>query len=187
VRRHTNTDRCQLSTGGPVCRAARFRLQVLVLPAPVAVVKRPSTRALLIVLLLVSCAAAWFWLRPYSWNPDPAARFRIENARLTPDQEYRWLDLHLKRTGDLDHDLQKPIRLHTSTGRLIEPADITLAYDGGAPPSELWLKFWLESGDLNGPLELRINDGTLVVKSSTTAPVLDADHSAAKVYSSPNW
>ena len=54
----------------------------------------------------------------------------------------------------------------------LEPADTTLGGKGDQAVAELWLKFWLESADLEGPLTLHLNDGKLTVKSANGVPGL---------------
>ncbi len=68
----------------------------------------------------------------------------------------------------------KPVLLITARGREIEAADTTLAGAADQATSELWLKFWLESEDMAGPLKLRINDGSLVIKANSGTPNLGA-------------
>jgi len=133
---------------------------------------RPHLTRILAALLLVSTAfAGWIWFRPFDFSPDPAARFRIDRAALRRDHAYFWLDLHLQRSGKIAHDLTKPIRLLTSSGRILEPADVTLVSSGEAKDcDEIGLKFWLRDSDLAGSLDLRINDGTLRVKSNPGIP-----------------
>ena len=70
----------------------------------------------------------------------------------------------------------KPVRLITAAGRELQPADTTLggSKDGGT--TDLWFKFWLETRDLDGPLKLQVNDGTLVLRSGTGVPRLGASN-----------
>jgi hypothetical protein len=134
---------------------------------------RPMTRILAALLLLSMAFAAWMWFRPFDVFPDPAARFHIDRAALRRDRSFFWLDLHLLRNKGAVHDLNKPIRLKTSSGREIEPADITLGSPGLAKDcDEITLKFWLPETDVAGPLQLHLNDGTLRVKSSSGIPSL---------------
>ena len=137
-------------------------------------VTRKILRGFLVVALLVSAAfAAWSWLRPYAWTVDPAARCKVVGSQVKPDRSNYWLDVHLKVTPGKTHDLSKPVRLCTATDRELEPADTTLAGDQGGGTTDLWLKFWLESSDIQGPLTLRINDGALVIKANSGMPALD--------------
>jgi hypothetical protein len=143
-----------------------------VLVSPVRV-KRPTLRAFLVVALLVSSAfAAWSWFRPYVWSVDPAAKCKVIGCQLKKDGSFFWVDAHLKVTPGQTHDLMKPVRLITAAGRELEPADTTLGGETGGGTTDLWFKFWLESADMSGPLKLRINDGTLVIRSGSGAPNL---------------
>lgn len=149
-------------------------------------VKRTTLRAILVLALLASSAfAAWSWLRPYAWNPDPAARCKIEGAQVRKDQSYHWVDLHLKINPGQTHDLAKPVRLLTHAGRELEPADTTLGGDQGGGTTDLWFKFWLEPGDIEGPLTLLINDGKLLVKSESGVP--DLGETNVKYYVTQHW
>ena len=58
-----------------------------------------------------------------------------------------------------------------------EPADTTSAGTTQQPITEIWLKFWLEPTDLDGPLILHLNDGKLVVKASNGPPDLGSSNS----------
>ncbi len=137
-------------------------------------VKRPTLRVFLVAALLVSAAfAAWSWFRPYAWNPDPAAKCKVIGCQVKKDGSFFWLDAHLKVSSGQTHDLMKPVRLITAAGRELEPADTTLGSETGGVTTDLWFKFWLESADMSGPLELRINDGSLVIRSGSGSPKLD--------------
>lgn len=130
-----------------------------------------------LVLLLISLTlslvfAGWQWLRPYDWNADPAARYHIVHASLERDHSYHWLGLRLDHTTGDDHDLSRPVRLVTAAGREIEPADITMEGTPEEGVSGLAFRFWLEKGDLDGPLDLRLNGGTLRVRSGSGEPAL---------------
>ena len=140
-------------------------------------VKRPTLRGFLVVALLVSTAfAAWSWLRPYAWSVDPAARCKVVGSQVRKDGSYFWLDARLKVSPGKTHDLMKPVRLITAAGRELEPADTTLGGETRGGTTDLWFKFWLESADLNGPLELRINDGSLVIRSGSGIPRLGSSN-----------
>lgn len=151
-----------------------------------AVVKRAKFRALLVVVLMVSLGfAVWSWFRPYAWNVDPTARCEVVGARVKRDHAFFWMDLHLKVSRGETHDLMKPVRLLTSAGKELEPADTTL---GGSPDggtTDLWFKYWLEKSDLEGPLSLRINDGSLVIKSNPGIPALGS--SDAEYFTTHRW
>lgn len=149
-------------------------------------VKRWTLRGFLIVALLVSTvAAAWSWLRPYAWNADSEARCEVVGCQVRRDQSYFWVDAHLKVISGQTHDLMKPVRLLTAAGRHLEPADTTLGGGSDGGTREIWLKFWLESGDMNGPLHLRINDGLLVLKSNSGMPSLGASN--AEYFVTNHW
>ena len=140
-------------------------------------VRRAILRKFLIVaLLFCSGFAAWTWFRPYAWDVDPAARCKVVGAQVRSDLSFFWVDVHLKVTPGQSHDLLKPVRLRTADGRELEPADTTLSGADGQGTTDLWFKFWLESRDLTGPLVLRINDGTLVLKANPGMPALGSSN-----------
>ena len=135
--------------------------------------KRRNFRIFLWVCLLLSAGfAAWMWLRPYQWNSDSAARCKILETLVTRDQSYIWVNCHLQVDPGASHDMQKPIRLETANGTMHDPADTTVAGTAQQAITEIWLKFWLEPTDLDGPLILHLNDGKLVVKATTGVPAL---------------
>jgi hypothetical protein len=136
-------------------------------------VNRSILRAFLVVGLLLSAAfSAWSWLRPYAWSMDPGARCKVIGSQVKKDASFFWVDTHLKVTPGQTHDLSKPVRLITAAGRELEPADTTLGGQTDGGTTDLWFKFWLDSADLNGPLKLRINDGSLVIRSGSGIPQL---------------
>lgn len=142
--------------------------------------------ALLLVLLALSLAfAGWQWFRPYDWSADPAARFRIVHAAVKRDHSYLWLDLYLKKAGEREHDLEKPVVLRLADGREIEPADTTFEGEDGQPSQALGFRFWLEEKDFAGPLDLRLNDGSLSVRSGSGLPAIPADSSS--FFTHRNW
>lgn len=94
---------------------------------------------------------------------------------VTRDRLYFWIHVRLKVNSGETHDLQKPVTLATASGKILEPADTTFAGSDPLVPSDIWLKFWLESADATGPLKLRINDGELMVKSGSGIPELDGE------------
>lgn len=139
---------------------------------------RKSSRKLLVAAFVLSAVfAAWAWFRPYEWAADPGARCRIVGCQVKQDRSNFWVDLRLKVRASEEHDLMKPVLLRTASGRQIEPADTTMVGDEGKPMRELWIKFWLEQQDLDGGLELQINDGRLSVRSSRGLPLLGEDGS----------
>lgn len=91
---------------------------------------------------------------------------------MTRDQSFYWLNLHLKVNPGMNQDLKKPVRLEVSPGVYLEPADTTLVGEDGQAIREIWFKFWLESGQLQNPLTLHLNDGKLSIKSSSGTPDL---------------
>lgn len=72
----------------------------------------------------------------------------------------------------MSHDLQKPVYLQTASGTQLQPADTTLAGEDGKTTTEIWFKFWLDSPQIKGPLNLHLNDGHLAIKRSAMAPEL---------------
>ena len=147
---------------------------------------RSRFRGLLIIGLLASTGfAAWTWFRPYSWSPDPAARCRVVGSQLRKDQSFYWLELHLKVNDGETHDLARPVLLVMADGREIEPADTTLGGSEERGTSDLWFKFWLEEADLQQPLRLRINEGSLVIRSGTGVPRLGASNQ--KFFATSGW
>ena len=75
-------------------------------------------------------------------------------------------------TPGLTHDLQKPVFLQTASGTKLQPADTTLAGTDGKTTSEIWFKFWLDSTQIAGPLDLHLNDAKLSIKRSNLPPKL---------------
>ncbi len=139
---------------------------------------------LLISLLLSLAFLGWQWLRPYDWNADPQARYRIVHASLERDHSFYWLGLRLDRTGREGHDLAKPVALLTAAGREVEPADVTMEGDGESGVTGLSFRFWLEKDDLDGPLRLRLNDGSLTVRQRSGPP---ADKGGIRYFSTSRW
>ena len=121
-------------------------------------------------LLAASAFAAWAWLRPYAWQPDPAARCTVDETLVTRDNSFFWVDVHLKLLKGARHDLAKPVRLKSAAGGSWEPSDTTLGGPDAANPEELWYKFWIDEQDIAGILDLQINDGVLHVKTTTGVP-----------------
>jgi len=149
-------------------------------------VKRSHLRLLLVAALIVSAVfAAWSWMRPYAWSADPGARCSVVGVQVKQDESFFWVDAHLKVASGKTHDLIKPVRLITSDGRVLEPADTTLGGKPGGGTTDLWLKFWLESADMKGPLKLQINDGKLVIRSGSGIPRLG--NSNTKYFTTSAW
>ncbi len=140
---------------------------------------------LLAIFLLAAAFASWSWLRPYAWDADPKARCKVVGVLVKRDHSNFWLDAHLKILPDQTHDLLQPVRLKTASGREIEPADTTLAGDKNRPTTDLWFKFWLERSDLEGPLTLQINQGTLLIKADSEIPNLGSAES--KYFTTQHW
>jgi len=174
-----------MTAGGPETVRSFSFAGIAPLVSPVRV-KRPTLRVCLVVALLVSAAfAGWTWLRPYAWQVDPAARCKVVGVQVRKDMSFFWLDARLKVTPGQDHDLMKPVRLVTSAGRELEPADTTLGGKTGEGTTDLWFKFWLEQADLNGPLKLRINDGSLVIRTGSGVPRLGSSNS--EYFTTSRW
>ena len=151
-----------------------------------AAMKRQMIRGLLAVLVVaVTFLAAKVWSSGYEKDPDPKARFVITGAQVSGDRSYRWLEIHLRKSGDEDHDLRKPVRLVTADGTAHEPADTTFAGSSEDGFTEIWFKFWLGQADLEDPIKLRINDGELRVKTNRGVPDLGPDGKA--VFKSADW
>jgi hypothetical protein len=151
-----------------------------------AAMKRPLLRLLIAALLVaVTFLAVKLWTGKYDGDPDPRARYEIEAARLERDRSYMWLEIHLRKNGDKDHDMLKPVRLITANGTEHEPADTTFAGAPGKGFTDIWFKFWLEEAELKGKMDLRINGGTLRVKTNEGSPAMDEDGKA--VMGSADW
>jgi hypothetical protein len=148
------------------------------------VTSAPWQRLLVLGVLAAAGFTAWAWLRPYAWRPDPAAACKVEAVQVRRDRSNYWVHIHLKVLPGQRHDLLKPVRLVTSAGRELEPADTTLAGDPAAA-TELWYKFWLETTDLEGGLTLCLNDGTLSIKSVPGMPELAPTEETT--YSTHHW
>ena len=138
-----------------------------------------------LALLLSSLFALWTWFRPFQWNADPEARFRVVGVHVARDQSYYWVTAHLKVTPGKTHDMQKPVYLLTAGGDRIEPADTTFGGTEGTGTTEIWLKFWLEARQVSDPLRLRLNDGTLSLKAKPGVPEMNEFQS--KHFTSHHW
>ena len=148
--------------------------------------KRQMIRLSLAVLVVALTAlAAKVWTAKYDSDPDPKARFVVTEALVSKDRSYRWVELHLKKSGEADHDLRKPVRLVTADGTGHEPADTTFAGSPERGFTDIWFKFWLTEADLEGSLTLRINEGELRVKRSEGAPTFGSD--GETVFKSADW
>lgn len=148
--------------------------------------KRQMTRLLLAALVVVlTLAAARVWTGKYDSDPDPKARFVVVAARVSSDKGYRWVELHLRKSGGAGHDLRKQVRLVTADGTEHEPADTVFAGSPEKGFTDIWFKFWLAEPELAGRLDLRINDGSLRVKTDSGTPSLGSDGEA--VFKSADW
>ncbi|NJM37944.1 MAG: hypothetical protein HC845_08880 [Akkermansiaceae bacterium] len=125
---------------------------------------------LFVALVFSSLFASWVWFRPYSWSSDAAARCKVQSTLVTRDESYYWVDVHLKVNTGVNHDLQKPVLLETGSGAKLEPAETTFAGADMTKSREIWFRFWLEAPQIEGPLNLHLNDGTLSIKSGQGAP-----------------
>lgn len=143
------------------------------------------TTILLISLAISLVFAGWQWFRPYDWSASPAARFRMVHSSVKRDHSHYWLDLYLKKSGEAEHDLSKPVFLRLADGREFEPADTTLEGDEGQPVRALGFRFWLEEKDFAGPLELHLNDGVLSVRGGNGLPELKED--GVRFFTTRNW
>jgi hypothetical protein len=146
-----------------------------------AAMKRPLLRLLIAALLVaVTFLAVKIWTGRYDRDPDSRARYRIEAARLERDRSYLWLEIHLRKNGEEDHDMRQPVLLVTADGTEHEPADTTFAGSPEEGFSEIWFKFWLENADVEGKIDLRMNGGTLRVKTNQGTPAFDKDGKAVR-------
>jgi hypothetical protein len=75
------------------------------------------------------------------------------------------------------------VKLETAPGRVLAPADFHFAAQAGSERPRL--KFWLESADLAGRLELRINDGKLMLKSNEGLPQIS--RSGSQRFTTHHW
>lgn len=148
--------------------------------------KRQAVRLVIAAALVtVTIFAAMLWSGKYESDPDPKARFRVDAVRLESDRGYVWLEAHLRKNGNEDHDLEKPVRLITADKTEYEPADTTFAGSPEKGFTDIWFKFWLEKEELEGPLDLKINGGTLKIKTSLTVPELSGDKDT--IFKTSDW
>jgi hypothetical protein len=149
-------------------------------------VQQTNLRGILILLMLACLGfAGWISFRPYAWNPDPAARCQVLGVEVKRDRSFCWLEAHLKVIPGQNHDMEKPVRLVVSGGRQIEPADTTMEGETGGPVDKLWFKFWLDAADMDGPLALRINDGSLSIKAGQGMPTLNDGET--RLFTTHHW
>ena len=141
---------------------------------------------LLLLTLGVSVVfAAWQWLRPYEWNADPGARYGVTRTLVERDHSNLWLRVFLKQTGADKHDFLKPVALITAAGREHEPADTAMSGNVTREMEEVTFSFWLTEDDFKGPLKLKLNDGTLLIRTGDTLPRLG--DGAFRVFNSTRW
>lgn len=129
--------------------------------------------------------ALWSWLRPYEWNPDPAAKAEIVGVELRRDHSYYWLTVHVRAKGGASLNLSRPARLVVRKEVDLPLADTRLKGDAESGFREAWFQFWLESNHVSGPLRLGLQDGSLSVKSSGEMP--DLSHGKARHYTTQRW
>lgn len=137
------------------------------------------------LIVIATAAAAWLCTQTYESAPDPAARFAIEAVRVEEDHSRYWLELHLKKNGQKEHDLKKPVQLVTAAGTIHEPADTIFAGNPEQGFTDIWFKFWLEKSDMEKNIDLKINDGTLKVKTGGEAP--NPPDGGQTVFKSSDW
>jgi hypothetical protein len=142
-------------------------------------------KLLLLTLGVSVLFAAWQWFRPYEWNADPGARYSVSRTMVERDRSNLWLRVFLDQRGGESHDLMKPVLLMTSEGREHEPADTAMSGDEAARMKGLVFSFWLADDDFSGPLKLKLNDGTLVIRTGDRLPKV-AD-GAFRVFNSTRW
>lgn len=148
--------------------------------------KRQAMRFLMAMCLAGSTIfLGMLWAKKYDSSPDPKARFEVQAVRLKQDKGFVWLEAHLKKSGDKEHDLQRQVLLITADGVKHEPADSTFAGTPETGYTEIWFKFWLDREALKGEISLNMNGGTLKIKSSQPAPLVRSDKET--VFKSSNW
>lgn len=136
-------------------------------------------------VLLSSVFAVWSWFRPFEWGADPGARSKIVGVQVTRDEEYFWIDVHLKVLPGKVHDLRKPVFLKVANGIRLEPADTVFGGSNGEGTTDLWFKFWLAKEQLVGPLMLHLNDGTLSIRAENGS--FELANKRSKYFSTHHW
>ncbi len=159
----------------------------------------PRRRKILLALLIPTLlVAAWQWLAPtspYEKNPDPMAGATIRYVRLKPDHSFHWMHVRLDVAQEDTSSLLLGLALELADGRKLRPAGLELEGQGKGSATEngphlenlqgLTVQFWLEPKDFEGPMKLRIGDGTLTVRTgsgSTGIPPGDE-----KIYKHCDW
>jgi len=149
-------------------------------------VKRKSFRIILLATFVVTAGfAAWAWFRPYQWKSPDEARCRVLGCQVKQDRSNYWVTIHLKLHKGQEHDLMQAVRLITADDRRIEPADTTLGGTDEEGTTDLWFKFWLEKEDMNGALNLEINEGVLSIRVDSGLP--DLDSSGSEYFVTNQW
>jgi hypothetical protein len=148
--------------------------------------KRQIFRYLLAMTLVgLTVILAMMLMGKYESSPDPKARFEIQAVKVKQDRGFVWVEAHLKKSGDEDHDLKQRVYLVTADGRKHEPADTTFAGTPEQGFTEIWFKFWLEREDLKGELKLTLNGGILKLKTSQAIPAVASQKET--VFKSSDW
>ncbi|MEY3394462.1 MAG: hypothetical protein RL346_698 [Verrucomicrobiota bacterium] len=148
--------------------------------------KRQAYRfSVAISLVVLAVVLSRMTMGAYHPSPDPEARFEIEAVKVKQDRGFAWVEAHLKKSGQKDHDLKQRVFLVTADGKRHEPADTTFAGRPERGFSEIWFKFWLEMKELEGGLKLTLNGGTLMLKTSHAIPELG--NRGERVFKSSNW
>ena len=149
-------------------------------------VRTKAGRWLLAGMLVFAVAfAAWGWLRPYDWDPDPKAQAEIVGVELRRDQSFYWLTVHVRAREGESLDLSRPARLVVRKERDLQPADARLKGDAESGFDEAWFQFWLESGDVSGPLKMGLREGSLRVKSGGGMP--DLQQGETRHFTTHRW
>ncbi len=138
-----------------------------------------------LMLVVATGFAAWAWFRPYAWNVDEHAGCEVVGVQVREDHGYFWVEPRLRASAGARFDLTKPIRLTTKAGTELESYGTTLGGEKGQEPDELWLLFWASKEDLKNEMNLKINGGQLVLKSSHGVPEPGTQGSA--YFTSHNW
>jgi hypothetical protein len=152
------------------------------------------TKFLLLALGVSVVFALWQWFRPYDWNPDPAARFKVAECIVERDHSNLWLRVFLTpRKGEV-MDYSKPIHLLTAGGKQHEPAQMEqVGPEGQGPASSgppekvesIVFSFWLGETDFAGPMKLELNGASLEIRDGNTLPGLA--EGSFRVFNSSGW
>lgn len=138
------------------------------------------------VMLVFSVAfAAWSWLRPYESGADPQAKVEIVGVELRRDHSFYWLTVHVRAKKGASLDLSRPARLSVRKEGDVQVADTRLEGSAESGFREAWFQFWLDSGQVSGPLKLDLPGGILSVKSGGDMPELE--NGKIRHYPTHNW